>query len=76
MEHTNSRRATKWHCKYLKLLKGNISLLLGFGPRGITIIPESDLYRLITNAQTPKAEPYKDWLYEQILTTIRKTGSY
>lgn len=52
------------------------SLPLTKSPYGITIIPESDLYRLITSAQTPKVVPFKDWLFEEVLPSIRKTGQY
>jgi prophage antirepressor-like protein len=63
------------HRRYAKI----ISVAFHDGIRGNpnkSIIPESDLYRLITNAQSPKVELFKNWLYEQVLPTIRKTGSY
>jgi len=39
--------AVKQHCKHSKLLKGSEARHLTTSPYGITIIPESDLYRLI-----------------------------
>lgn len=41
-----------------------------------TIIPESDVYRLITNSKLPSAEKFSDWVFEEVLPTIRKHGGY
>jgi len=40
------------------------------------IIPESDLYRLIMRSKLPAAEKFQDWVVEEVLPTIRQTGSY
>jgi len=42
----------------------------------MTIIPESDLYRLIMKSQLDSAEKFQDWVCEEVLPTIRKTGGY
>lgn len=76
LEYANSRKAIADHCKHVKLLKGNESLHLTDSPRGISIIPESDLYRLIMRSKLPSAEKFQDWVTEEVLPTIRKTGSY
>lgn len=39
-------------------------------------INESDLYRLIMHSTKPEAEKFQDWVCEEVLPTIRKTGSY
>lgn len=44
--------------------------------RNVKIIPESDLYRLIANSQKPEAEPFKDWVFEEVIPSIRKHGAY
>lgn len=41
-----------------------------------TIIPESDVYRLITNSKLPSAEKFSDWVFEEVLPAIRKHGGY
>jgi anti-repressor protein len=75
LEYVNSRDATKRHCKHS--IKAGVAKRDAIGRlQNYTIIPESDLYRLITNAKTPRAEPFKDWLYEEVLPSIRKTGQY
>ena len=42
----------------------------------LNIIPESDLYRLIMRSSLPEAESFQDWVVEEVLPAIRKTGSY
>lgn len=38
------------------------------------IIPESDVYRLIMWSNFPNAERFRDWVCEEVLPSIRKTG--
>ncbi|WCE68268.1 BRO family protein [Sulfitobacter faviae] len=40
------------------------------------IIPEGDVYRLIIRSNRPEAEAFEALVMEEILPTIRKTGSY
>ncbi|MFQ9021147.1 MAG: Bro-N domain-containing protein [Parabacteroides merdae] len=42
----------------------------------ISFIPESDVYRLIMRSKLPEAEKFQDWVCEEILPAIRKTGGY
>lgn len=42
----------------------------------MTFIPESDVYRLAFGSKLPTAEKFTDWVAEEVLPTIRKTGSY
>lgn len=39
-------------------------------------ITEGDLYRLITHSKLPSAERFESWVFDEVLPTIRKTGSY
>ena len=38
------------------------------------LIPESDLYRLVLRSDMPEAERFQDWICEEVIPTIRKTG--
>ena len=40
------------------------------------IIPEGDLFRLVTHSELPSARDFESWVYDEVLPTIRKTGSY
>lgn len=42
----------------------------------LNLIPESDVYRLIIKSNLPEAEKFQDWVFEEVLPAIRKTGSY
>ncbi|HHL2712957.1 TPA: Bro-N domain-containing protein [Yersinia enterocolitica] len=66
------------HCKSLiRLDSGESSELgLGFRPKGIILATEADLYRLIMRSKLPSAERVQDWVCEEVLPSIRATGSY
>lgn len=70
------KKAVIDHCKYAEIFKGTESVPLTGSPRGISIIPESDVYRLIMRSNLPNAERFQDWVTEEVLPSIRKTGSY
>lgn len=42
----------------------------------ISFIPESDVYRLVMRSKLPEAEQFQDWVCEEVLPAIRKTGGY
>ena len=42
----------------------------------VNVIPEGDLYRLITNSELPAAEKFESWIFDEVLPTIRKHGAY
>ena len=44
--------------------------------RNVTIINEIGLYKLIMRSNKPNAEKFQDWIAEEVLPSIRKTGSY
>ncbi|CAI3652712.1 phage antirepressor [Clostridium neonatale] len=42
----------------------------------VNVIPEGDMYRLITNSELPSAEKFESWVFDEVLPSIRKTGGY
>ena len=44
--------------------------------RNVLIINESGLYRLIFRSNKPEASAFQDWVFGEVLPTIRKTGKY
>ena len=42
----------------------------------ITVISESGLYRILAKCNLPKCEPFENWVFDEVLPSIRKTGSY
>lgn len=64
--------AIQRHCK--KVNDSNI----GVSPTipSPKIIPESDVYRLVMRSKLPDAVRFQDWVVEEVLPAIRKTGHY
>ena len=46
------------------------------GIQEMLFIPEGDLYRLIVHSKLPSAEQFEQWVFDEVLPTIRKTGGY
>lgn len=42
----------------------------------VNFIPEGDIYRLIIKSQLPAAERFESWVFDEVIPSIRKTGSY
>lgn len=45
-------------------------------PVSVNVIPESDVFRLAMRSCLPSAERFQDWVCEEVLPSIRKTGTY
>ncbi|EPI30820.1 BRO family protein, partial [Enterococcus faecalis VC1B-1] len=71
--YKNPSDATNKHCKKAIKTWGSDSL----GRRqSFKVIPESDIYRLVIKSNLPNAEQFEEWVMEEVLPQIRKTGSY
>jgi prophage antirepressor-like protein len=46
------------------------------GPQDVVVVTEPGLYRLIFRSDKPTARAFQDWLFQEVLPVIRKTGSY
>jgi anti-repressor protein len=44
--------------------------------REMTFVSEAGLYELIFTSRKPEARAFKKWVFEEVLPTIRKTGSF
>lgn len=45
-------------------------------PKNMVFVDESNLYRAIFQSRKPEAERFTDWVTEEVLPSIRKTGGY
>lgn len=50
--------------------------LVDKGAQEMAFITESDLYRLVFRSKLPSADRFTDWVTEEVLPSIRKTGRY
>lgn len=46
------------------------------GTQEVRIISEPDMLRLIVGSKLPAADRFERWVFEEVLPSIRKTGSY
>jgi prophage antirepressor-like protein len=74
--YTDTDQAIRNHCKYVELLKPVDLTGLEIPPRGFKIVNEKDVYRLIMRSKLDSAEKFQDWVMDEVLPTIRKTGGY
>lgn len=67
--------AINTHCKNATLKQGIITDNLG-RKQNANFIPEGDVYRLVVRSKLPTAEKFESWVFDEVLPSIRKTGSY
>lgn len=72
--YSKPNNAVSKHCKHATLKQGIIDNI--GREQTMNIIPESDVYRLMMKSKLPEAERFQDWVFEDILPTIRKHGIY
>ncbi len=65
--------AIRSHCKGVQKLH---PLQTGGGRQEVRVLSEPDVLRLIVNSTLPAAERFERWVFEEVLPSIRKTGSY
>lgn len=71
--YKNTNKAVNDHCKRAIMIWGNDSL---GRHQEYKVIPEGDVYRLISRSKLPSAEEFESWIFEELLPQIRKTGGY
>ena len=71
--YQNTVEAVNTHCKKVNDFRDS-KMLPSATP--MKIIPESDVYRLVMRSNLPDAERFQDWVVEEVLPSIRKSGGY
>lgn len=70
--YSKPRNAISTHCK--GALKQGV--LTDGGKQEMLVIPEGDVFRLIIKSKLEKAQKFESWVMDEVLPTLRKTGSY
>lgn len=70
--YNNPRDAVSRHCR--GVVKHDTPTSSGM--QSMSYINEGDLYRLIMKSKLPSAEKFESWVMDEVLPSIRKTGSY
>lgn len=71
--YANPNKALSDHCKGVPI---RYPLQTPGGMQEIRFIAEGDVYRLITHSRLPAAEQFEQWVFDEILPTIRRNGYY
>lgn len=71
--YVNSSDAIATHCKGIAK---RYPLQTAGGKQELRVLSEPDVLRLIVNSTLPAAERFERWVFEEVLPSIRKTGSY
>ena len=68
--YANPQKAIRSHCKH--------SILVGVNKMDALarLINEKDVYRLIMRSKLPSSEKFQDWVMDEVLPIIIKTGGY
>jgi prophage antirepressor-like protein len=73
LEHSDVSMA----CSRLKEFeKGKSSICTPGGKQDLLCISESGLYRMVLTSRKPQAESFQDWVVQEVLPSIRKTGKF
>lgn len=72
--YSNSRDATAKHVRDHQKRVSRIAT--PSGEQAATVVSEGGLYRLMMRARTALADEFQDWVTDEVLPTLRKTGSY
>lgn len=80
--YSEPHKAVSRHCRYGT--KRPIGVQTGIKSDGspatqrieLLFIPEGDIYRLTINSKLPGAEEFESWVFDEVIPSIRKTGSY
>lgn len=80
--YTNPQKAIRDHCKGVNQSFMRVSTATkvdgttAYQDIMMNIIPEGDVYRLVGRSKLPSAEKFESWVFDEVLPSIRKTGTY
>ena len=70
--YKNPQKAIRDHCKRV-----NESFIpSNGGEQKAKVITKSDIYRLIVRSKLESADEFESWIFDEIMSTIEKTGAY
>lgn len=73
--YSNPQKAIRDHCKNDGCTKCSVIDSLG-RTQQMKFINEGNLYRLIISSKLPAAEKFERWVFDEVLPSIRRNGSY
>ena len=70
--YASPKDAITRHCKGAT----KVSYLTEGGNQEVKFIPEGDIFRLVARSKLPEAEKFESWIFDDLLPTLRRTGTY
>lgn len=70
--YANPNKAVNDHCRAITKWSTPISGKM----QDINYISEGDIYRLAVKSKLPSAEKFESWVFDEVIPSIRATGSY
>lgn len=73
--YKDTTRAIKQHCREDGVVLRPVMDSLGRKQQA-NFITEGNLYRMTSGSELPSAEKFDVWIYDEVLPSLRKTGTY
>ena len=70
--YVETSKAIRTHCKGVS----EMDIPTNGGIQKMKMITEGDIYRLVIKSQLPSAEKFENWIFDNVLPSIRKNGGY
>ena len=70
--YSNTNDALNKHCKGIV----KCDTPTNGGVQKLSFITEGDVYRLIASSKLESAQKFESWVFDEVLPTLRKTGTY
>jgi len=72
--YKNPQKAIRDHCNQKGVIKISTDTIKG--SQNVNYISEGNLYRLIARSKLDKAIEFEEWIFDEVIPSIRKTGVY
>lgn len=80
--YSNTQDAINRHCKGVVKREGGVQTGLkadgnmAYQNRQMSFVPIGDIYRLAARSQLDGAEEFERWVFDEVIPSVHKTGSY
>lgn len=75
LDYVNTNKAIKDHCRWVT--KCDLPHPQNAEKKiTVNVIPQGDVIRLIVKSDLPAAEKFESWIFDEVIPTVLKTGSY
>lgn len=76
LDYADATQAIRKNCRHARKVELYAKQGQKLGNSEMYVINEGDLYRLISRSRRPEAEKFEEWIFDEVVPTIRRTGGY